>query len=132
MAKEEQISGSTNNFSRRGAPLDLDHLREQVSDDRELLREIVLLFFEETELQMRQLKEAIAAQDYDTLGRVAHSLKGSFSGLHAHIARIHAQDLEIAVMKKQPEHFLQGMESIEADLLELRRHLEPLTLLSGS
>lgn len=132
MAKEEQIPGSTNNFPHRAAPLDLDHLREQVSDDKELLREIVLLFFEETDTQMRQLKEAIAAQDYETSGRVAHSLKGSFSGLHAHIARLHAQDLELAVMKKQPEHLLRGMESIEADLLELRLHLEPLTLLGGN
>lgn len=101
-----------------------DQFRAQVSGDEELMREIIDLFLAESPTQIVEMCEALAAGDLDRLGRVAHTIKGSFASLHAGQARSHAQQLETAAKHSDAAECRAALSLLQHDL-EL---LEPLLL----
>jgi HPt (histidine-containing phosphotransfer) domain-containing protein len=78
---------------------EVDKFFSQVANDKELLVEIIDLFLSEQEHQVVDMRDAMAAGDFKTLSRVAHTIKGSLSSLHAMVARSHASDLEMSANK---------------------------------
>jgi HPt (histidine-containing phosphotransfer) domain-containing protein len=64
--------------------------------DRELLQEIVGLFFVEAPKTLSAIRESIARGDSETLERAAHSLKGTVSNFGARSACEAALRLEMA------------------------------------
>jgi HPt (histidine-containing phosphotransfer) domain-containing protein len=99
---------------------DLTGFGQQMGDDPELMREIVEIFFEESEGQMRDLNETLASGDTTRAARLAHSLKGSLASLHAARARHWAQTVESAAASGDPN-------ASQAALVALSRAIDELT-----
>lgn len=75
---------------------DRDAFHEQMAGDSDLMQEIISIFFEESATQLKNLENALQAQEFPQASRLAHSLKGSLGSLHAAQARYWAQALETA------------------------------------
>lgn len=96
--------------------------RQQVAYDPNLTAEIIDLFMEERQVEMPEMKKALATADFEQLSRVAHTIKGSLGTLHAALARQHAQELESAAKNRNGEVCRRMLEVLAADL----DALEPL------
>lgn len=92
---------------------ELEAFQEQVGYDTDLLMEIIDLFLLEREEQIPAMRAALANGDYDGLGRIAHTIKGSLGSLHAARPRTRAEHLESAARSNDHEqcgHFLSVLE----------------------
>ncbi|MCW8130071.1 MAG: Hpt domain-containing protein [Planctomycetota bacterium] len=58
-------------------PVDMDWLEECNDGDQEAMKAMVALFFSRAEPQLKDLEEAIAAQDVAAVRRVSHACAGS-------------------------------------------------------
>jgi PAS domain S-box-containing protein len=76
--------------------LNLDQALSRVGGDRDLLREVALLFLDSYPDDLEKIRIAIAAGDAHSLERSAHSLKGSVANFAADTAVRLAFDLEKA------------------------------------
>jgi HPt (histidine-containing phosphotransfer) domain-containing protein len=56
-------------------------LMERVEGDQELLRELLLLFREDSKKNLVKVRHQLAERDYQGLSRTAHTLKGMFRNL---------------------------------------------------
>ncbi len=104
-----------------------DEFQAQVAYDTDLLVEIIDLFLAEHPTQVADMEAALTGGDFNRLGRVAHTLKGSLGSLHAMLARSHAQDLEGAAKAGNGEvcrfylvALQQDLGNLEPELLALR------------
>ncbi|MBM9537151.1 Hpt domain-containing protein [Desulfobulbus alkaliphilus] len=71
-----------------------DFALEQVADDEELLDELLALFKESSAADLELLRQAVAADDPDSVLRAAHSLKGASASLGLEGIRQLAQAME--------------------------------------
>lgn len=116
-----------------GLPVfELEQFRNQVAHDRNLMREIIDLFFSEAPTQVTELGEAVAVQDFERVARIAHTIKGSLATLHAQQARYHAQQLESASGNSDIAQCRQALSSLEHDLEVLEPQLLSLRDSSGT
>jgi two-component system sensor histidine kinase/response regulator len=76
--------------------IDLAALMDRLAGDRELLLELIGLYFEDEQSLIDQVAAAIAAGDSGRLARAAHALKGSVGNFCAPNAHAAAQALEVA------------------------------------
>jgi len=53
---------------------DISYLKEMVGDDKETIKEIILLFIEQAPLRKKALRESAKAGDHNKLKTVSHSL----------------------------------------------------------
>jgi HPt (histidine-containing phosphotransfer) domain-containing protein len=67
---------------------------KRVEGDRDLLREVVTLFFEDTPRLLADIRNAISCSDGNALQRSAHTLKGSVGNFGARAAFEAALSLE--------------------------------------
>jgi HPt (histidine-containing phosphotransfer) domain-containing protein/CheY-like chemotaxis protein len=107
--------------------LEPEKFEEQVGYDNELMVEIIDLFLEERKGQVCGMEDCVANSDWDSLSKIAHTIKGSLGSLHAARARSRAQELESAARNNQVEVSLRAhrllvrdLEALEPELLELR------------
>ena len=107
-----------------------DEFEEQVGGDRELMVEIIDLFLEERKQQVLDMRAAVKASDWDSLTKLAHTIKGSLGSLHAPRARSRAQDLEIAARDQKGELARQWFVALERDLQDLEPALMALRAVS--
>jgi HPt (histidine-containing phosphotransfer) domain-containing protein len=110
---------------------DRHEFQTQMGDDPALIIEIIDLFFEECARQIPQIKRALATGRYEEVSKLAHTMKGSFSSLHAPQARSISHDLESsAKLQDLPEcertlaALEQSIDSIKPLLLELHAECE--------
>jgi two-component system, sensor histidine kinase and response regulator len=105
------------------ASLDREVAMARVGGDAELLKEIAVLFLENYEIWLAELREAGAKGDADAVQRTAHGLKGSVANFGAAAAALKLENLgrsgELAGM---PE----SLAALEAALKTLRGDLESL------
>jgi HPt (histidine-containing phosphotransfer) domain-containing protein/CheY-like chemotaxis protein len=107
-----------------GLPIfELDELRAQVAFDDELMVEIIDLFLAEGADQVVEMRQAFETRNLAQLSRVAHTLKGSLSSLHAPRARAHAQELEHVAKAENIEACRVLMSALEQDLGTLQPEL---------
>ena len=95
---------------------DPQEFEAQVAYDRELMVEIIDLFLEERTHALIAMSEALASRDFEQLTRVAHTIKGSLSSLHALRARSRAQDVEIAAKNGDERACTPLLTALEHDL----------------
>jgi HPt (histidine-containing phosphotransfer) domain-containing protein/CheY-like chemotaxis protein len=107
-----------------------EELEEQVGGDRELMVEIIDLFLEERKQQELEMRLALRALDWDSLAKLAHTIKGSLGSLHAPRARARAQELEVAARDQKPDLARQWFAALEHDLEELEPALMALRAVS--
>jgi HPt (histidine-containing phosphotransfer) domain-containing protein/CheY-like chemotaxis protein len=105
---------------------DIEQFRSQVAQDENLMREIIDLFLAETPAQMNELREAVAAADFERSARTAHTIKGSLAALHTEQARSNAQQLESASKEQHIVQCRQSLTCFERDLEILEPQLVSL------
>lgn len=105
-------------FSRRD-------LLERVDGDEELLREVLLIYLEDTPLVLENLKQGIDANSPEAVANAAHTLKGSSANIAAERLRYRAWQLE----QKAKEGDLDGASAfydmLEGDFHALQQELSP-------
>jgi HPt (histidine-containing phosphotransfer) domain-containing protein len=104
--------------------LDTEGLLQQLAFDQQLVMEIIDLFLIEGPQQVIEMREALAADEFDGLWRAAHTIKGSFGTLHAGVARARAQELEHAAKQRDVVRCREILSGLEYDL----EVLEPILL----
>lgn len=102
------------------AIFDAEGFRELLGDSRELLDEIIGLFLDECGTQISEMEDGLRTANFDSVGKLAHTLKGSLGTLHAHRARARAHALEIAATRRIQGACQTNLDSLRADLDELR------------
>lgn len=125
-ALHEAVSSLAASIARGGAPaakiatglpvFEIEQFRKQVAQDEDLLREIIDLFLAEAPTQLVELREAVAAGDFELSARTAHTIKGSLAALHAQQARSDAQQLESASNEANIAQCRESLSSLEHDL----------------
>lgn len=75
---------------------DPERLREVVGDDREILLELVALFFDDTQARLRVLERSLVAGDHGTTRNEAHAIKGAAGNFGAERLHEFAKRLEEA------------------------------------
>ncbi len=103
---------------------ELEAFQEQVGYDTDLLMEIIDLFMLERNEQIPAMRSALANGDYDGLGRMAHTIKGSLGSLHAARPRARAEHLEAAARSNDPERCGYFLNLLEDDIKDLEHELE--------
>lgn len=88
--------------------------------DKEVIVEIIDLFFEEYPERLKSIEEAIRQQDAETLRTTAHSLKGVIAHFHAEEAHSLAKALE----DKGTNETFEGTDEILSQLKEKINHIE--------
>jgi two-component system, sensor histidine kinase and response regulator len=106
--------------------LESAEFEEQVGGDRELMVEIIDLFFEEGQRQVAEMRLTLASGNFAQLSRLAHTIKGSLGSLRATRARWRAHELEFAAGGQDPARCRQSFSAFERDLNELEPELRLL------
>jgi two-component system sensor histidine kinase/response regulator len=106
--------------------LEAEEFEEQVGGDRELMVEIIDLFFEEGQRQTAEMRLALASGNFTQLSRLAHTIKGSLGSLRATRARWRAHELEHAAGGGDANRCRQSFLAFEQDLSELDPELRML------
>jgi HPt (histidine-containing phosphotransfer) domain-containing protein len=96
--------------------LEPEEFEEQVGGDRELMVEIIDLFFEERRRQIPEMRLALANGQFAQLSRLAHTIKGSLGSLRATRARWRAHELEFAAGGEDGNSCRESFSAFEQDL----------------
>jgi two-component system, sensor histidine kinase and response regulator len=80
--------------------VDLTALHELTGGDAEFERELIETFVASGDKCLEDIVEALRADDYDTVGKRAHTLKGASANIHAHRLSAAASHLESAARAK--------------------------------
>jgi len=99
--------------------LEPEEFEEQVGGDRELMVEIIDLFFEERQRQVPEMRLALANGNFVQLSRLAHTIKGSLGSLRATRARWRAHELEFAAGGAEGNLCRESFSAFEQDLAAL-------------
>jgi len=94
--------------------LDLELALARVGGDKQLLREIAVLFIEECPRAFAEVRKAVAAGDAAKLENAAHALKGSVSNFGARdavAAAFHLEQMGRANQMTEAEGMLLKLES---------------------
>ena len=94
--------------------------REQCAGEPELMVEIIDLFLSEQEHELRNLRNSLAAAQYEQLSYAAHTLKGSLGSLHAAESRGYAESLEAAAKAKSGSDCSHALLALEEALARLK------------
>jgi len=109
----------------------IKELLERLEGDQDFFRELLQIFRDDSQANLRKAREALAREDLAELSRAAHTLKGMLRNLSMNAASERAAALETAArlgarvkaeaFLEQLEHSLAGiMPEVEAHLAEVR------------
>jgi len=96
--------------------VDLAALREVTGGDAEFERELVKTFVASGDKCLADIVEALRSDDYETVGKRAHALKGASANIHAHRLSAAASHLESAARAK-------SLREIDGLVRELKENL---------
>jgi HPt (histidine-containing phosphotransfer) domain-containing protein len=106
--------------------LDAKLLLNNVDGDRELLEEIVQLFFDSSTDMLTAVREAVSTADGDALQRSAHRFKGSLGNMGAESAAAAASELESLGRRGSMTGLEQALARLEDEFVRLTPHLQGL------
>jgi PAS domain S-box-containing protein len=106
------------------APVDLRALRELVGNDDDFQRELVRTFIASGDTTLAQIVEALAANDFATLRKSAHSLKGASANIRAQALSLAAKNLEAHAAGQNGEACRAQLEPLRAQYARARDYLE--------
>lgn len=104
--------------------LNVTELLTRVENDRELLRELVLIFKEKLPTQLDSLRKAIQAEDMEAIAIAGHSFKGMLSNLAASRAATVAEHLEELGRRRNKEEVSEAFIALQEEILLLLPELE--------
>jgi histidine phosphotransfer protein HptB len=94
-------------------PINLEHLRQLSEGDTEFELELLQVFVEDTQSHLDTAINAIAANDYKTLEREVHQIKGASGNVGAEAMQALALVLERQAQKEElinPSDFIAQLE----------------------
>jgi PAS domain S-box-containing protein len=95
--------------------------------DKELLRELIFHFEEEAVQRIESLQTAISEGHYDSIRKIAHSLKGTSANLSCERIREKAQFLESMAMQQEPlARLKEQCQALNHEVGELIRHIDTI------
>src|SRR5712692_7929298 len=106
------------------ATIDLPELLARVENDRELMRELLLIFKEEFPRHLQALRQAVDSLDGERVAAEAHTLKGMLSNLAASPAAGAAARLEQLGRSREVSEFREACASFENISKELLLQLD--------
>ncbi len=106
------------------AMIDLAELLARVENDRELMRDLLLIFKEEFPRHLQALRDAVASMNGERVAAEAHSLKGMLSNLAAGPAAGAAARLEQLGRNREVSEFREACASFEDISKELLLQLD--------
>jgi CheY-like chemotaxis protein len=83
--------------------LDEAHLSELFGEDRDMRRSLLQGFYDGASPLQRKLDAALAAENFEDIGRIAHQLVGSAANLGARELEALAQSLRLAVRERDAQ-----------------------------
>lgn len=95
---------------------DLKELLERLDGDESFLHELLVMFREDTRLNLEKSREAIAERDFASLSRAAHTLKGMLRNLSMNAAGETAAALETASRENRQDESTELLEKLEKEL----------------
>jgi len=104
--------------------IDMTELLARVEDDRELMRDLLLIFKEEFPTHLQALRDAMNSMDGEKVAAEAHALKGMLSNLAAHPAATAAARLEHLGRNREVSQFPAAFASFEKISQELLLQLD--------
>jgi PAS domain S-box-containing protein len=78
-----ESNGGEPNPDKIPKPINVESLLERCTDDLQLCQRVLRMFADGAAQQQRQLDDAVAAADLDTLAQTAHAIKGSAGNISA-------------------------------------------------
>ncbi|HXG12618.1 MAG TPA: response regulator [Gemmataceae bacterium] len=102
------------------AALDWDAALEYVGGDRQLLADLVAIFFEECPRWLDELRRAVMERSAADVKRTAHNLKGAMSHFGAHAAREVALRLEMMGREGNLDGATEALADLEKEIERLR------------
>jgi two-component system, sensor histidine kinase and response regulator len=106
------------------AIIDVTELLARVEDDRQLMRDLLLIFKEEFPRHLQALREAVNSMDGEKVAAEAHVLKGMLSNLAANPAAAAAARLEQLGRNQEVSQFQEAYGSFEKISKELLLQLD--------
>jgi CheY-like chemotaxis protein len=94
--------------------LSFDDLRGRVGGDEEIAREILVATLADSAQLMRDIESALGRGDYETLRRVAHSLKGCVANVSAESLVVQALVVETAAKARDERACLEHVPRLRA------------------
>jgi CheY-like chemotaxis protein len=86
---------------------------ERVEGDRDFLRELIRLFFDNTPAQLENIRKAIHNKDDETIELLSHTLKGAASYLSADSIEKTTSQIEVAAKEKDFQQAFVCYENLE-------------------
>jgi two-component system sensor histidine kinase/response regulator len=106
----------------------LAELLVRVDNDRDLLRDLLLIFKEEFPRQFQALQEAVSRGDSARVVAVSHTLKGMLANMAATRAASCASRLEQIARAKDLPSFAKALVALEHETLRLVPEMEAYLL----
>jgi HPt (histidine-containing phosphotransfer) domain-containing protein len=104
--------------------IDFTELLARVENDRELMRELLLIFKEEFPAHLQAVRDAVDSMDGERIAAEAHALKGMLSNLAAGPAASAAARLEELGRNQELSEFQEACASFENISNELLLQLD--------
>ncbi len=95
---------------------DVKELLERLDGDEGFLCELLVIFREDTRLNLEKSRKAMAERDFDMLARAAHTLKGMLRNLSMGAAAEAAASLETASRENRGSDSKELLERLEKEL----------------
>lgn len=118
--------GSTGPVTPTRPAVDVSAALDRVGGDKGLLRELADLFLDDYPRQLAIMGEAIANQDWETVEREAHGLKGAVANFSAADAEGGARALEFAGRERRIAEIPVLFERLKEQLSRVRAELTRL------
>jgi HPt (histidine-containing phosphotransfer) domain-containing protein len=104
--------------------IDLAELLARVENDRELMRDLLLIFKEEFPKCQQALHDAVKSLDAKRVASEAHTLKGMLSNLAAHEVAGSAARLEQLGRSGETSEFVEGLATFDKLAKELLQQVD--------
>jgi two-component system, sensor histidine kinase and response regulator len=107
-----------------GSSFDFAELLERVENDRELLRNLLVIFKEDFPGHLQALREAAKDGDMKRLSAASHTLKGMLSNMAANRAGAAAAQLEQLARAEESAGVPAALQLFESEISELLPKLD--------
>ncbi|NOX33799.1 MAG: response regulator [Deltaproteobacteria bacterium] len=113
-----------NNKRTKDYPMDYRRALDEFEDDDEFLKEVIEEFLGNVEDQLPAIEKAMKENDYETVSKESHAIKGGAANLTAMALSKKAHDLELIGKKKEPCGGMNAVEELKKEFKALKAFLK--------
>lgn len=105
-------------------PIDVADALARVGDDRNFLKELLVIYTEDLTARIAGLRGAIAEGDLNAVTEIGHAIKGSSANLSLPLLRDRAAAIELAGRTGDAATAMANLVGLEKEFRRLRDHLD--------